>query len=69
MSCADRSRVAVPLTFPRTTTHQRALDLTAQVPGINSLLTMINSRRRKETFILSSVTGLCTLILLWYIWG
>jgi len=48
--------------------NTRMKGVVTQVPGINSLLSMINSRRRKETFILSSVTGICTLVLLWYVW-
>lgn len=36
----------------------------ASLPGINSIVSMINSRRRKETFILGSVIAVCTFLLL-----
>ncbi|GAA99280.1 uncharacterized protein L969DRAFT_93744 [Mixia osmundae IAM 14324] len=39
----------------------------AQVPGINSVLGMINSRRRRDTFILGGIIAVCTLLLLWYV--
>ena len=41
--------------------------LTGTFPGINSLLGMINSRRRRDTAILGTVVGICTIILLWWI--
>ncbi|POW21594.1 hypothetical protein PSHT_02211 [Puccinia striiformis] len=37
---------------------------TATVPGVNSLISMINSQRRRDTLILASVAGGCTFMLL-----
>ncbi|KNZ48249.1 golgi SNAP receptor complex member 1 [Puccinia sorghi] len=36
----------------------------ATVPGVNSLISMINLRRRRDTLILASIAGGCTFILL-----
>ncbi|KAI7965149.1 hypothetical protein MJO29_003247 [Puccinia striiformis f. sp. tritici] len=36
----------------------------ATVPGVNSLISMINSQRRRDTLILASVAGGCTFMLL-----
>ncbi|KAK9896403.1 28 kda golgi snare protein [Cystobasidium minutum MCA 4210] len=49
--------------------NARMSGVLTQVPGINSLLSMINSRRRRDSLILSTVAGVCALILLWYVFG
>ncbi|KAG0152560.1 hypothetical protein CROQUDRAFT_103026 [Cronartium quercuum f. sp. fusiforme G11] len=36
----------------------------ASIPGVNSLVGMINSRRRRDTMILATVAGTCTFLLL-----
>lgn len=36
----------------------------AQVPGLNSILTMITRRRRRDTIILAVLIGVCVVILL-----
>ncbi|GAA6028023.1 hypothetical protein JCM8097_001835 [Rhodosporidiobolus ruineniae] len=41
----------------------------SQVPGLNSVIGMINSRRRRDSVIMGSVMGVCTLLLLFFIWG
>lgn len=41
----------------------------AQIPGINSLISMIRTRRRRDTFILGGVTAFCVLLLLGYLFG
>lgn len=41
----------------------------SQMPGINSLISMISSRRRRDTYILGGVVGLCVLALLGYTFG
>lgn len=41
----------------------------AQVPALNSIIGMINSRRRRDSVIMGSVIGVCTLLLLWFIFG
>ncbi|RSH86556.1 uncharacterized protein EHS24_004825 [Apiotrichum porosum] len=41
----------------------------AQMPGINSLISMISSRRRRDTYILGGVVAFCVLLLLAYLFG
>ena len=38
------------------------------LPGINSLAQMIQSRRRRDGLIVGLTVGICTLLLLTYIW-
>ena len=39
------------------------------MPGINSLVSMIKSRRRRDSIILGVLVGTCTIILLTYLWN
>ena len=41
----------------------------SQMPGINSLITMIRTRRRRDTIILGVVVGGCVILLLGYMFG
>lgn len=41
----------------------------SQMPGINSLISMISSRRRRDTYILGGVVAFCTLLILGYMFG
>lgn len=41
----------------------------SQMPGINSLITMIRTRRRRDTVILGLVVAACTILLLGYLFG
>ncbi|KAM0750164.1 V-snare-domain-containing protein [Meredithblackwellia eburnea MCA 4105] len=41
----------------------------AQVPALNSLLGMINSRRNRDAIIMGCLIGVCTLALLYFIFG
>ena len=41
--------------------------IATQLPGINSLIGMINSRRRRDSMVLGSVVGVCTLFLLFIV--
>jgi Golgi SNAP receptor complex protein 1 len=41
----------------------------SQMPGINSLITMIRTRRRRDTIIVGVVIGGCMLLLLGYMFG
>lgn len=41
----------------------------SQMPGINSLITMIRTRRRRDTFIIGGVAAICMLLLLGYLFG
>ncbi|WFD37575.1 protein transport protein gos1 [Malassezia japonica] len=45
-------------------TLQRMTNAAAQVPGLNSILTMITRRRRRDTIILAVLIGVCVVILL-----
>lgn len=38
------------------------------IPGINNVLSMIKSRRRRDSIILGSLIGFCTVIILTYMW-
>ena len=40
-----------------------------QMPGINSLITMIRSRRRRDSVIVACVIAGCVLLLLGYLFG
>ncbi|KAA1094441.1 hypothetical protein PGT21_021394 [Puccinia graminis f. sp. tritici] len=44
--------------------NSRMGSVIATVPGVNSLISMINSRRRRDTLILATVAGGCTFMLL-----
>ncbi|GAA6052712.1 hypothetical protein JCM3770_007187 [Rhodotorula araucariae] len=41
----------------------------AQVPGLNSVIGMIGSRRRRDSVIMGTVLGVCTLLLLFFVFG
>ncbi|SCV74140.1 BQ2448_6572 [Microbotryum intermedium] len=41
----------------------------AQVPMLNSVIGMINTRRTRDSVIMGSVVGVCVLFLLWYLFG
>lgn len=49
--------------------NSRMGGLLSTMPGINSLLSMINSRRRRDTLIVGCVAGVCTIIILAYVTG
>jgi hypothetical protein len=40
-----------------------------KMPGINNLVGMIKSRRRRDSIILGLLIGVCTIIILSYIWN
>nr|ODN80285.1 golgi snare protein [Cryptococcus depauperatus CBS 7841]ODN92292.1 golgi snare protein [Cryptococcus depauperatus CBS 7855] len=40
-----------------------------QMPGINSLITMIRTRRRRDTIIMGCVVGVCVVLLFGYMFG
>lgn len=40
-----------------------------QMPGLNRLISMISTRRRRDTFILGGVVSMCVLLLLGYMFG
>jgi len=50
-----------------TSVSSRMGGVLSQVPGINSLIGMINSRRRRDSVILGSVICACVVVLLWWI--
>ncbi|EIW71552.1 hypothetical protein TREMEDRAFT_28241 [Tremella mesenterica DSM 1558] len=41
----------------------------SQIPGINSLISMIHSRRRRDSIIVACVVAFCVLLLLGYMFG
>jgi Golgi SNAP receptor complex protein 1 len=41
----------------------------SQMPGINTLITMIHSRRRRDSIIMGVVVGACVLLILGYMFG
>ncbi|BGP14448.1 protein transport protein gos1 [Rhodosporidiobolus nylandii] len=47
----------------------RMTGVAAQVPGLNSVIGMINSRRRRDSVILGSIMGVCTLLFLFFVFG
>ena len=40
--------------------------VTDAIPGINNLLNMIKTRRRRDSIIIGCIIGLCTVLLLSY---
>ncbi|KAF8333067.1 uncharacterized protein EI90DRAFT_3052860 [Cantharellus anzutake] len=46
----------------------RVQGLIHALPGINSLVSMIQSRRRRDSLILGLTIGICTILLLGYMW-
>ncbi|KAI5477537.1 hypothetical protein MNV49_006125 [Pseudohyphozyma bogoriensis] len=49
--------------------NARMNSVIASVPALNSLLGMINSRRNRDSVIVGSVIGICTLALLYFMFG
>ncbi|GAA5998264.1 Gos1p [Rhodotorula paludigena] len=49
--------------------QSRMNGVAAQVPGLNSVIGMINSRRRRDSVIMGTVLGVCTLLLLFFVFG
>ncbi|GAA5968160.1 hypothetical protein JCM8115_001760 [Rhodotorula mucilaginosa] len=49
--------------------QSRMNGVAAQVPGLNSVIGMINSRRRRDSVIMGCVLGVCTLFLLYFMFG
>lgn len=41
----------------------------SQMPGINSLISMIHSRRRRDSIIMGCVVGICLILILGYMFG
>ncbi|PFH52243.1 hypothetical protein AMATHDRAFT_74307 [Amanita thiersii Skay4041] len=48
--------------------NTRMMHVINTMPGINNLVSMIRSRRRRDSIILGVVIGLCSILLLSYIW-
>lgn len=48
---------------------QRMGGVVSQMPGINSLISMISSRRRRDTYIVGAVAAICTLLIIGYLFG
>lgn len=41
----------------------------AQIPALNSVISMISSRRNRDAVIMGSLIGVCSLFLIWYLFG
>ncbi|KAJ3517876.1 hypothetical protein NLJ89_g227 [Agrocybe chaxingu] len=48
--------------------NNRMVQVLGTMPGINSLVSMIKSRRRRDSIIMGVLIGICAIILLTYIW-
>ncbi|KXN88840.1 Golgi SNAP receptor complex member 1 [Leucoagaricus sp. SymC.cos] len=49
--------------------NTRMVGVLNKMPGINNLVAMIKSRRRRDSIILGVMIGVCTIIILSYIWN
>ncbi|KAK4058418.1 protein transport protein gos1 [Microbotryomycetes sp. JL221] len=49
--------------------QSRMSGVVSQVPALNSVISMINSRRRRDSVIMGSVMAGCILFLLWFMFG
>ncbi|KAF9469808.1 snare region anchored in the vesicle membrane C-terminus-domain-containing protein [Collybia nuda] len=49
--------------------NTRMLGVLNTMPGINNLVSMIKSRRRRDSIILGLVIGICLIIILSYLWN
>jgi len=49
--------------------NTRMVGVIGKMPGINHLVAMIKSRRRRDTIILGVLIGVCTIIILSYLWN
>jgi len=63
-SRAEFSRQSMSLT----SINARMTGVISTIPGINNLLSMIKSRRRRDSIILGILIGACLLLLLSYMW-
>jgi Golgi SNAP receptor complex protein 1 len=48
--------------------NQRMVHVIGIIPGMNNLIGMIKSRRRRDSIIMGMLIGVCCIILLTYIW-
>jgi len=48
--------------------NQRMIQVIGTMPGINNLIGMIKSRRRRDSIIVGVILGICCIILLSYVW-
>jgi len=48
--------------------NTRIVHVIGTMPGINNLVSMIKSRRRRDSIIMGVVIGVCTIIILTYLW-
>ena len=47
--------------------QRRITGAAAQIPGINSLMGRIGSKKRRDGFILGGFIAVCVLVLLWFL--
>jgi len=48
--------------------NTRIVHVIGTMPGINNLISMIKSRRRRDSIIMGVLIGVCTIIILTYLW-
>lgn len=56
-----------PISFPSFCSLKHHTNNPGQIPGINNLLGMIKTRRRRDALIIGCIIGLCIVLLLTYI--
>jgi len=49
--------------------NNRMIQVIGTMPGINNLVSMIKSRRRRDSIIMGLVIGVCIIIILSYVWN
>jgi len=48
--------------------NTRIVHVIGTIPGINNLISMIKSRRRRDSIIIGALLGVCTIVILTYLW-
>jgi len=51
-----------------TSINTRIVHVIGTMPGINNLVSMIKSRRRRDSIIIGVLIGFCTIVILTYLW-
>jgi len=48
--------------------NTRVVHVIGTIPGINNLISMIKSRRRRDSIVIGVLIGVCTIVILTYLW-
>jgi len=46
--------------------NRRIMHSASQIPGINTIISKINTRKKRDSVILASLIAMCFLLLLWF---